>query len=500
VTLTLHIPDNENYLGLLRTLIKNSGIYAISALVSPLVSLALAPFLTRSLSKYDYGIFVVLTTAIALGTAITQLGLYSAITRAYIYDYETRRERLEVLSTSVVLLSLSSIIVTTLALLKAPWIADVLFGSSSFRNPIRITALSILVQNFTVPGFAWLRAEGRAKTFSSLAIANLLITLGASIVLVKGVHMGITGALVATGAGYGVVALCSLPIILFRAGLVLRIRIARNLLSFGIPLVFNSVSFWILQLSDRYLLSRFGSLAQTASYGVAYTLGGALNAVILAPFTLAWPTTMFTIAKRKDAPQAFQLVFRWFSLVLLFSAFVLALIAIAALHLLFPPSYTSATPIIPLITLSATLYGIYALFSVGVGIQRKTWVAALVMAFSALINIACNLLLIPLYGPMGAALSTLIAYVILVLIMYTVNQRIYPIPFEIGLFLVALLIGIALYIGSSLLVQQQAIYSMCAVYGGSTLLYGGCLALLGRLASRKPRISRKIDEDTRSMR
>ncbi len=278
--------------------------------------------------------------------------------------------------------------------------------------------------------------------------------------------------------------ICTLPLILLRAGFASRLDITRNLLSFGIPLVFNSVSFWVLQLSDRYLLSRLGSLAQTASYGVAYTLGGVLNAVIIAPFILAWGTAAFAIAKREDAPQAFQLVFRWFSMILLLASFAFALIAIVVLDVLFPPSYHSAAPIIPIINLSITFYGIYYIFSVGAGVQRKNWFVALVMMLSALVNVGCNIVLIPLYGSMGAALSTLIAYVFLALLMYIVNQRIYPIPFEINIFAIGLLVGIAIYIGCSLLAQHQTIYGACAVYVGSTVLYGGCLVLLGKIANK----------------
>ena len=274
----------------------------------------------------------------------------------------------------------------------------------------------------------------------------------------------------------------------------LRLDISRNVLSFGIPLVFNSVSFWILQLSDRYLLSRLGSLAQTASYGVAYTLGGALNAVVLAPFILAWPVAMFAIAKRRDAPQIFQLVFRWFSMILLLAAFVLALVAVVLLNMFFPSSYHSAASIIPIITVSSVLFGVYNIFSIGIGIRRKTWFAALVMALSALVNVGCNFLLIPLYGSMGAALSTLIAYALLAVTMYMVNQRMYPIPFEIGLFSVALLVGIAIYVGCNLLAQHQTLYGVCAVYIGSTLLYGACLALLGKLPVRNRQHNRHLAE------
>lgn len=477
--------EAQGYLTLVLDLVKNSGIYAISSLASPLIALVLAPFLTHALSKADYGALVVLNTAITLITGITQLGMISAVFRAYNYDYESPQDRLKVLSTTVVLLLGTSIPVTLAFILAAPWLANLILGSASYSASIKVAALVVLIQNLSVPGLAWLRAEKRATFFTILSIANLLVALAANILLVGAFHLGIAGSLLATGAGYACIVLCTLPLILLRAGLSSRADILHNLVSFGIPLVFNTISFWVLQLSDRYLLSRLGSLEQTASYGVAYNLGSALNVVILAPFVLAWPTTMFAIAKKPDAPQVFQLVFRWFSLMLLLAGFILSLIAVAVLNLLFPPSYYAAAPIIPIIAMSIVFYGVYTIFTVGTGVQRKTWYIALVMTLAALVNVGINLVLIPLYGSLGAALSTLIAYILLTLVMYVVNQRIYPLPFQTGIFAVALLIGVAFYTGSSFLAQRQTVYATCALYIAAVLLYAGCLLLLELFAVKR---------------
>src|SRR5258706_2234562 len=83
----------EDHILLVRNLVKSSGIYALSSLALPLVSLVLAPFLTRKLSSTEDGVLAVLTTVIALLAGITQFGLGSAFFRAYNYDYESRRDR-----------------------------------------------------------------------------------------------------------------------------------------------------------------------------------------------------------------------------------------------------------------------------------------------------------------------------------------------------------------------------------------------------------------------
>ncbi len=467
---------------LLRNLIKSSGVYALSAIAAPLVSLVIAPFLTHSLSPTDYGILTILNTAISLGAGITQLGLASAFFRAYNYDYTSPSDRRCVLTTATLLLCIFSILVVIAAAIEAPFLADFLFGRSSLGNLIDIAAAVILLQNLAVPGFAWMRAESRALFYSLLSIGNLIVTLMANIAFVGWLHWGIAGSLVATGSGYASVIICTLPVLLSRASISARVDIARSMLAFGAPFVLNVISYWALQVLDRFLLSRFGSLAQAAIYAVVYSLGSALSVVVIAPFTLAWPTAMFAIAKREDAPQVFRVLFRWLCMLLLFAAFGLSVVGKVLLYWLFPSSYHSDAIIIPVVATSIAFYGIYFVFMIGTNIKRKTWMAGVFVTIAAIVNVALNLVLIPHYGAMGAAISTLLAYAVLTVIAYIVNQRIYPIPFEINIFLIALLIGVVLYLGSDFLARQfQETYITRGISALALVLYGGCLVLLGKI-------------------
>jgi O-antigen/teichoic acid export membrane protein len=476
--------DAEGYISHIRKLIKSLGIYSLSSLASPLAALILAPFLTRNLSHTDYGALAVLTTALALLTVLTQLGLGSAFFRAYNYDYEAQRDRFSVLSTTTYLLLLSSILTAITIIIAAPLLSILLFNDLSFVNSIRIMGVVVLLQNLTVPGFTWLRAENRAMVFSMLSIANLLVSIVANFVLVGALQMGITGSLIATGCSYALVVLYTLPLTFLRAGFRPRVDIALGMLTFGLPSVFTTLSMWVLQLSDRILLGRLGSLAQTASYAVAYTLGGVIGTIVLAPFTLAWPANMYSIAKRDDASRIFRVVFRWYSLILLFAAFGLSLMSNIVLVFFFPTAYRSAAPIIPIIASSIMFYGVYVIFLTGTFIRRKTWYAVAFTTTAALTNVGFNIILIPLYGSMGAAVSTLVAYLLLALIGYVVNQRIYPVPYEIGMFVIGLFIGIALYIGCGFLSRNKGIYEGWAIYMGALVLYAGLLAFLGMVWTR----------------
>jgi O-antigen/teichoic acid export membrane protein len=460
-------------------LAKSSGIYALASAAAPLVSLVLAPFLTHHLSASDYGALAITNTAIGLGVGITQLGLFSAFFRAYSYDYTSRHDRCDVVATVTALLLLASVSMASVVVMTAPWLASLLYGQPSLSNYVALAGGVILLQNLTVPGLAWLRAEGRPLLFTLLWISNLLVTLLANIYLVGVLRWGGAGSIIANGSGFACIVICTLPVIVVRAGVKIRIDMAKSLLAFGLPLVLNFVAYWVLQLSDRYLLSLFVSLAETARYAVVYALGSAMSVVVMGAFTLAWPTAMFAIAKREDAAQVFRLVFRWFSLFLLFAAFGFSVVGRFILYWLFPVTYHLAAPVIPLVTESIVFYGVYYVFMVGANVRRKTWLAAVFTTLAAVVNVAVNLVLIPLFGAMGAAASTLIAYMVLALAAYIVNQRLYPIPFEIGRFTLAFVIGIALYLGSSYLVQSEGTYVTYGTYLAFLALYGSCLLLIG---------------------
>jgi O-antigen/teichoic acid export membrane protein/glycosyltransferase involved in cell wall biosynthesis len=465
----------------LRRLARSSGVYALASVAAPLIGLVLSPFLTHHLSLSEYGALAVINTAISLAVGLTQLNLASAVVRAYLYDYPHDGQRAGIIATATALLCLVAIPCTAIVVLLAPTLASLLLGRRDLGPAVALAAGVVLVQNLTVPGLALLRARSRALPYSLLSLANLLVTLGSTVVLVGALHAGVAGAVLGNGLGYACIVCCTLPGIIWRQGLRIRPEIARSMLAYGLPLVLNFLSYWVLQLLDRFLLSRYVSLAETATYTVAYTLGSVLAVVVINPFLLAWPTIMFATARRQDAAGIFRELFRWFSLLLLFAAYALALAATVFLSWLFPAGYQAAASVIPLVAAALVFYGIYYLFMIGANVRRMTWLAGVLMTLAAGVNIGLNLLLIPRYGMMGAAIATLAGYAVLAGAACLLNRRLYPVPFELARFSCALLLGGGLYVACALLARGHATAGRWGIDLGGLLVYGCSLAWLGKV-------------------
>ncbi len=479
-----------SYLTLALEMVKNSGLYAIGAMMSPLVSLILTPYLTHQLSTKDYGALATLYTIVDLISTITQLGLSPAFFRAYNKDYETPQDRAGVLANTIFLLALFTIPAAVAMIYAAPVLSELFLKDRAYSGPVAFTCLVILAENLALPASSWFRAEKRPIPYTVLSVIGTLGVLVMSIVLVGFLHLGVNGALIAKATSYIVVILYTYPLVLLRLvnmkGLKLRFDIMKSMLAFGIPTVFGDIASWILQVSDSWLLTLIGGgLAESGTYRAAYVLGGVLSPVLLAPWGLAWGPIMYSVSKRDDAPHIYKLVFRYWSTVLLFGAFALSLVSIVVLDVFYPPSYRIGESIIPIITLSTMLQGVWYMFMIGVNLRRKTILEFVYMTLSATSNLLFNLFLIPRYGELGAAVSTLLSYIILVIVSLIVNERIYPIDFEIGTFTLKLLIGVGLYLVGSYLTHGHGMLVSWFIVLPFLLLYGIILLALGGLTPKK---------------
>ena len=89
-----------------------------------------------------------------------------------------------------------------------------------------------------------------------------------------------------------------------------------------------------------------------------------------------------------------------------------------------------ASTVVGPLAFSTVSYGAYIVFAIGVGRIRRTQFNWVVTGLGAAANFALNVLLIPRYGMMGAAIATVAAYTTMAVGMAWWSQRIYPVPYQ----------------------------------------------------------------------
>ena len=94
------------------------------------------------------------------------------------------------------------------------------------------------------------------------------------------------------------------------------------------------------------------------------------------------------------------------------------------------PGFHRASEAVALLAFGSAAYAGYAVLSIGVGRARATQFNWVISGAAAVVNVVLNVILIPPYGMMGAAVATAAAYVVLFLGMAVYAQRVYPTPYQ----------------------------------------------------------------------
>jgi O-antigen/teichoic acid export membrane protein len=209
----------------------------------------------------------------------------------------------------------------------------------------------------------------------------------------------------------------------------------KEVLKFGLPYIPAGLAGIAMQVVDRPIVKALTNDATLGIYQLNYRLG-IFMMLIVGMFDYAWRPFFLNHAKDPDAKSLFSKVFTYYVLGAMSIFLVISLFIedIVRMHFFgkqfFPPVYWQGVEIVPWILLAYVFTGAYVVFVVGVYLEKKTKYLPFVTGAGALLNIGANFFLIPKIGILGAALSTLLSYIIMAVGMYFASQRFYRVQYE----------------------------------------------------------------------
>jgi O-antigen/teichoic acid export membrane protein len=192
-----------------------------------------------------------------------------------------------------------------------------------------------------------------------------------------------------------------------------RFPLAARLLSFGYPLAFAGLAYWIFGMADRWMLAEMSTPTELGLYAIAYKFA-AIVVFLNGAFGQAW--SPMAMKMRRDVAgyrAAYARVLSLWLFVLLLVGAAVALFGKPLLRLLTPPEYWDAAHVLAILVMGVVVSGTTQITAVGISIERKTRLFAWASWLTAALNVALNLFLIPAYGAAGAALATFLSYVLL---------------------------------------------------------------------------------------
>lgn len=391
----------------------------------------LLPIYARFLTQADFGM-VSLAGSAALLLAITyRLGLDAALLRMH-FDVEGK-DRRELYAT-VAALSLACVVGATVV---GGLLAAIVTGSGA-GGPIAVwlLALGIAAANtFQFVPSVWLRATDRTGRYLGLAVGAFAAVLTVTLVLVVGMRLGAVGSLAGQLAGATVMAGVAAAILVRMRPWRFRSALAGRALRFGLPLLPHSIAGWLLNLSDRWLLTVLltvtaaEALAAVGVYSLGYQLGYAIGLAAIS-FNAAWLPFLYRVGRGPRGAEIFHeaaiVVIAGFA----WMAAALAVLAPDLIGLIAPPEWSAAADVTVLVSFASALNASGLMLASALYLHRDTRIVPLLTLAAVAVNVAINLVLIPAIGIMGAAWATVASYGVLALLTGLVARRRYRVSVD----------------------------------------------------------------------
>ena len=358
-------------------------------------------FFTRYMTKSDYGLYSNYYSYVALFVPFVGLNLYYGLINAY-SDY---KKEIHKLRSSALLLSMFGIVISALLLvcinhtlgLSMPSIAIFLILAHSYGFfLVNYHINSMNMENCYI-------AKGLM-----LAVPNILQAVFAAIAVVI-CNTYISRAI---GSTLGIL-LCGIV----AAVLILRSEVPivnfgywKYVLKISLPAIIGSVSIMIMQQCDKVMITSMIGAEANAVYSLVFYIGYILYAVLQAT-SGAWQAWLFRVldAGKKESITKVQ---KWYLFFMTILATGLYMIAPEIIRILSPSDYWHFEYVPPFVVGSYLIL----MYTINMGIiqyDKRTDVNSAIVTIAAIMNVMLNYLLIPRFGGVGAAYTSVLSYLLI---------------------------------------------------------------------------------------
>lgn len=388
----------------IKDLAKNTLIITIGRISTQFITFLLLPLYTALLTTEEYGTVDLITTLVQLFIPIVSLMIDQGVFR-YLLSSENENTKKEVISNAFFLLLGLNFVFIIIYLLLLPLITV----------KYKIWILLILVITAFSNLFLQI-SRGLKKTFD-YALGSFicsLITITLNVLCIAFIKMSAVGMLLATFIGNVVCCIYlffKLEINKYLSLSSVNKKTLLNELKYSIPLIPNQLSLWVMNSSDRLIVSFILGTAANGILAVSHKFP-AIFMTFFNIFQLAWHETGTVHFFDKDRDDFFSKTIE--EIMLLFSTLCMCIIIVLPIvfNLFVNSSYNEAYYNIPIYLIASLLNVMVGLLGVVYVATKKTFEIAKTTIIAALINIIVNIILIKYIGLYAASISTFMGYFI----------------------------------------------------------------------------------------
>lgn len=398
-------------------LLKNTAIYAIGEILPKIVSFLLLPVFTRYLTTTEYGIISYTGSFMLLFTVVGTLSLNSYVLRYYFERKEEKQQRL-LMGTGYMAIGIMNIMLFVFGWLIFPYAIDY-YDIQVPWDPFFKLALinNFLVSFCTIPLVVYRVRQDSAK-YVGLSFSFSMLTFLFNIIFVVFLKQGVVGYYYST-------LIVSIPYFFIYAGIISKyacFKISkayiREGLKFSLPLLPGAIAYFFLNMVDRIILERNVPLSEIGIYNIAVTLTSTLGIVIQSGYHAVEPE----IYNHYGEADFYKFVKKaqtiYFSAIYIM-ALMIALFSQEVFIIMTAPDFHGGYFLVPILTIGVVMSGQNVIYGGVLVSEKRTKIQGGISMIGAAVSFLFNLLLIPFWGTIAAAISRMFSYVIMNLALFS---------------------------------------------------------------------------------
>ena len=364
----------------------------------------------------DYGMVGLIVALEGIGMSIFMAGQDRSVLRYYFHD-----ERPALLLFTVYVLCVIALVPMWVGVGAGAIFTETLAGIPYVPHILLLVGV-ILFMNLNKVYLSVLRVEEVPGKYVTLRVGFAALKLVLVLVLINRLSGGLAYLTGVLGAAL-VVFLVTLPQVIKRVEGALDGALLKRLWIFGWPFMFHVMGGNILTFADRFMLEWYLDLSVVGAYTLAYTLGGAVS-FIYGAMSIYFEPLIYK--KTDDSDSAEKLMGLYSTACIFFGALwgVGILIALPVLiDQFWGDDYVSILSIVPVILAAHLLMPVYLQANYRLTLHEKTRMLATGTVISAVVNVVCNIFLIPRMGAEGAAVATYLSLFVLAAIVFFFSMK-----------------------------------------------------------------------------
>ena len=382
-------------------LLKNSGIFAVANIGSHLISFLLVRFYTELLTKEQYGMIDVMVTTISVAIPIISLAIVEAVLRFSIDEDKPQ----DVFTNGILVAILGSLIFA--------FLGPLLFIRTNYMDYFGYMAALVFLTCLDNISAQHVRGTGKVAVFAIAGIIKTAVLAVCNIAFLLGLRMKIEGYLLS-------MMLSEIASIMFliiasqsysNLSLHPNIPLLKQMTKYSIPLIPNSLSWWVMNAADKYAILLMLGASSNGLYAVAHKLPSLVN-ICNGLFFQAWQLSAVEESNSDKKSEFYSNVFNFLAFTLLLAAGVLFLLLRLIMHILVAAEYNEAWRYSPFLIIGMVFAAFSSFLGTNYVAMKKTNGALKTTIAGAVINIILNFILIKYIGMNGAALATMVSFAV----------------------------------------------------------------------------------------